>query len=85
MLFTDLGEYQLLFQDHILTVILWVSAWGLLDIFLDHVTGNSKLLRVLILSILFITSSIAISKLSKEAQIIERQELRSLISEIRSH
>lgn len=87
MLFTDLGEYKLLFQDHILTVLLWVSTWGIIDSALNYftVTANSAVFRILILIIVFILSSIALFKLSLEARNIERQELRELISEIRSH
>lgn len=81
---TNLGEFQLLFQDHILTVFLWASAWGLIDMCLECFASDSRTLRALILISIFIISAQAIARLSKKAQLIEKEELRQLINELRN-
>ena len=83
MLGGDLIDFRLLFQDHILLVLLWVSVWGLVEMLLDSFTGNSKTLRALVLALLFVVSSLAICRLAKRGERLEAEELRQLLAELR--
>ena len=74
----DLIDFRLLFQDHILLVLLWVSVWGLFEMLLECCTGNSKLLRALVLILILIVSSLAICRLAKRGERLEAEELRQL-------
>ncbi|NBR60497.1 MAG: hypothetical protein EBT86_02405 [Actinobacteria bacterium] len=80
----DLIDFRLLFQEHIIFIFLWVSVWGLTEIALDIFTGKSVFIRVLILSLIFLISSQALSSLAKCGEKLESDEINKFILKLRT-
>lgn len=84
----DIIDYRLLFQDHILLVAMWISLWGLTEIGLDYLAGNSKILRISLLLLLFILSAQAITNLEKTAEkqthLHEKEEIHKILDALRN-
>jgi len=59
-------NFNFIFKDHILFIFLWISLWGLFEMAMEYLTGDRKLLRILLLVGVFILSAQAITRLETD-------------------
>jgi hypothetical protein len=73
----SLINFHFLFKDHILFVFLWISLWGLFEMAIEYLTGDKKMLRILLLFTIFIFAAQAITRL-------ETDVVKEIVKEIKT-